>query len=63
MEIFMEHEFSKFYILGVKMQGFKRFKEEYEVSLDKMTAGAYAVDVVRLEHLVAKYAPWRKNQI
>lgn len=34
----MNHDFSRFYILNVKMQGFKRFKEEYEVSLDKMTA-------------------------
>lgn len=33
----MKHDFSKIHILSVTMQGFKRFKEEYEVNLDKLT--------------------------
>ena len=33
----MKHDFSKIYLLSVTMQGFKRFKEPYEVNLGKLT--------------------------
>ena len=28
---------NKFYLIGLKMEGFKRFKESYEVRFDRVT--------------------------
>ena len=36
----MKHDFSKIHIISVTMQGFKRFKEPYEVNLGKLTVVA-----------------------
>lgn len=36
----MKHDFSQIHIISVTMQGFKRFKEPYEVNLGKMTVVA-----------------------
>lgn len=36
----MKHDFSKIHIISVTMQGFKRFKDSYEVNLGKLTVVA-----------------------